>query len=313
MSAQRLERRPTRCRLGLVAVVPLLFGCRSAARTTSDGRTDGAPASPGTGAAARPAGADGLEVHLAALRARTPSEFPVVPAPPFVVTGDLPPARVEEYAATVRWTVRMLRQDFFQVGPERLIDVWLFGDEASYRAWAWTLFRDRPSTPYGYFSPSENALIMNIATGGGTLVHELVHPLLHADFPGVPPWLNEGLASLFEQCGEEDGHIVGSTNWRLAGLQKAIRQKRTYPFDDLLRLTNDDFYVHGTGRETAQARYLCYYLQQRDLLLRFYREFRGRRDRDPTGGETLKAVLGETSLAAFQPRWEEFVLGLTFP
>ena len=56
---------------------------------------------------------------------------------------------------------------------------------------------------------------MNIATGGGTLVHELVHPYVEADFPGAPPWLNEGLGSLFEQSDERDGYIVGLTNWRL--------------------------------------------------------------------------------------------------
>ena len=34
---------------------------------------------------------------------------------------------------------------------------------------------------------------MNISTGGGTLVHEIVHPFIEANFPACPPWLNEGL------------------------------------------------------------------------------------------------------------------------
>ena len=40
---------------------------------------------------------------------------------------------------------------------------------------------------------------MNIGPGPGTLSHELVHPYMEANFPNVPAWFNEGLASLYEQ------------------------------------------------------------------------------------------------------------------
>jgi hypothetical protein len=33
---------------------------------------------------------------------------------------------------------------------------------------------------------------------------------------------------------------------------------------------------------------------------------------DPTGIETLKAILGEENLAEFQRRWEKYVLKLEF-
>ena len=46
---------------------------------------------------------------------------------------------------------------------------------------------------------------MNIATGGGTLVHEIVHPFVEANFPGCPTWFNEGLGSLYEQSAERKG------------------------------------------------------------------------------------------------------------
>jgi len=41
---------------------------------------------------------------------------------------------------------------------------------------------------------------------------------MEANFPACPPWLNEGMGSLYEQCGDADGHIHGFTNWRLPGL-----------------------------------------------------------------------------------------------
>ena len=60
----------------------------------------------------------------------------------------------------------------------------------------------------------------------------------------------------------------------------------------------------------AQCRYLCYYLQERGLLVRFYREFTAHAKDDPSGEKSLKKVVGTDDLGAFQKKWEKFVLGL---
>jgi hypothetical protein len=252
--------------------------------------------------------------HVVQLRKRLPSrEFEVVVEKPFVVVGDGGRRAVEEHArGTVRWAVRLLKRDFFTQDPAEILDIWLFKDSASYRTHALSLFGGEPTTPYGYYSPAHKALVMNIETGGGTLVHEIVHPFVEANFPGCPPWLNEGLGSLFEQCGEQDGHIVGYTNWRLPGLQRAVRRGQLRPFKALLALDGRAFYDDDEqGTNYAQARYLCYYLQERGLLTRFYREFHDGRATDPTGFDTLKRILNEPDMDDFQKRWEKFVLGLS--
>ena len=118
------------------------------------------------------------------------------------------------------------------------------------------------------------ALVMNIATGGGTLVHEIVHPFMAANFAACPSWFNEGLASLYEQSGEEDGQIKGFVNWRLDGLQRTIRAGRLPTFETLCGTTTDEFYHHDKGANYGQARYLCLYLQEHGLLKKFYDEFR---------------------------------------
>lgn len=253
--------------------------------------------------------------HVMRLRKKLPGkDFTVAVQPPFVVTGDEAPDVVGRRATdTVKWVVDRLRKDYFQKDPAQIITVWLFRDKASYEKNAEALFGAKPTTPYGYYSSTHEALVMNIATGGGTLAHEIVHPFVRADFPDCPSWLNEGLGSLYEQCGDKGGRIWGFPNWRLPALQKAIRAGTVPSFKDLTATSSDEFYNKDKGTNYAQARYLCYYLQEKDKLAEFYREFRAGCKADPTGYETLKKVLGEEDMDAFTKRWEEFVTALSYP
>lgn len=252
--------------------------------------------------------------HVARLRARLPAnEFTIVIEKPFVVIGDEGPARVRMRARnTVRWATTMLKKDYFDKNPATIIDIWLFKDKESYRKHAKEFFGRAPTSPFGYCSHRHNALVMNIATGGGTLVHEMVHAFMEANFPECPTWFNEGLASLYEQCRQKSSHIHGLTNWRLAGLQKSIRAGKVPPFKTLALTTSHQFYNEDKGTNYAQARYLCYYLQEKELLRRYYREMIENHKADPTGHETLKAVLKEKDMDAFKKRWEEWVLTLKF-
>jgi hypothetical protein len=206
-----------------------------------------------------------------------------------------------------------LKKLYFEKDPKEIIDIWLFDGKDSYEKNVQALWGEEPISPYGYYSPRHEALIMNIATGGGTLVHEIVHPFVRANFPECPSWLNEGMGSLYEQCEELDGKIHGKTNWRLAGLQKAIRAEKVPSFEKLTGTTSDEFYNKDKGTNYGQARYLCYYLQEHDLLVKFWDAFRAGRAKDPTGYATLVSVLGEKDMDAFQKKWEKWVVGLSFP
>ena len=253
--------------------------------------------------------------HMMELKKKVPATgFTIVLEPPFVVVGDGPEKNVRARAEnTVRWAVNLLRKDYFQKDPEDILDIWLFRDKASYMKHNREIFHCTPGTPFGYYSDHHKALVMNIATGGGTLVHEIVHPFVHSNFPECPSWFNEGLASLYEQCGERDGHIKGFTNWRLRGLQDAIRNDRVPSFEGLMKTSTHQFYNMDSGTNYGQARYLCYYLQQKGLIRKYYREFRRNCKEDPGGIETLKKVLESDDLSEFKEQWQEFVLTLHFP
>lgn len=250
--------------------------------------------------------------HVEELKKKLPSaEFTIVIQPPFVVVGDESEAVVKAHSEhTVKWAVDKLRQDYFAKDPKEILDIWLFKDSASYERNAFALFGEKPTTPYGYYSSRHKALIMNISTGGGTLVHEIVHPFIEANFPDCPPWLNEGLGSLYEQSGEVNGHIHGYTNWRLPGLQAAIKAGKVPSFKDLMSLSSRAFYDDDKGTNYGQSRYLCYYLQQRGLLVKYYREFVKHQKDDSSGYKTLVRVLAVRDMTAFKRRWEKFVLSL---
>lgn len=257
-------------------------------------------------------GAD-FSSHVEQLKKKLPSkEFSIVIEPPFVVIGDGPAAEVKKDAeGTVKWTVEKLKHDFFTKDPKEILDIWLFKDAASYRKNTLLLFGEKPDTPYGYYSSAHKALIMNIETGGGTLVHEIVHPFMEANFPACPPWFNEGLGSLYEQSGEVNGHIHGYTNWRLPGLQRAIKAGIVPSFKRLTAMDANAFYNDDKGTNYGQSRYLCYYLQEKGLLIKFYREFYLHQKSDPTGLRSLQKVLTEPDMERFKRKWETYVLGLS--
>jgi hypothetical protein len=242
-----------------------------------------------------------------------PEGFTVIVEDPFIVIGDGSPEEVKLAAeGIVRWAVRLLKLDYFEKPPPVIYDIWLFKGKESYEKNTQAIFHEKPISPYGYCSPAHHALIMNIATGGGTLVHEIVHAFIASNFPECPTWFNEGLASLYEQSGEVGGHIHGFTNWRLSALQQMIRAGKVRSFEKLTALSATEFYGDKAA-SYSQSRYLCYYLQEKGLLLRFYKEFHANVTSDPTGYKTLKKVLGEEDMDAFKAKWEAEMLKLTFP
>ena len=153
---------------------------------------------------------------------------------------------------------------------------------------------------------------MNIATGTGTLVHEIVHPYMRADFPSAPSWFDEGLASLFEQCRQREGQIVGLLNWRLPVLKQGLQGGKLVELKELLATSTEEFYDDPDGMHYAEARYLCYYLQEKKLLRLFYREFKKNQNVDPTGRQTLLKITGKNSLKQLQDEWLAFLAPLDY-
>jgi hypothetical protein len=252
-----------------------------------------------------------LDARKASLEKRLAKQgFTVLVEEPYVIVGDEAPAVVAHHATGIlRWSIKLLEQDYFTKRPNKVIEIWLFKNEKTFRAGAKKYFdNDDPGTPYGYYSSDHDAMVMNIGPGAGTLVHEVVHPYMEANFPNVPSWFNEGLASMYERPSEsKDHHIIGLPNWRLPNLKKEIRAKTLPPITTLLRTDTDGFYKADFDAY-AYARYLLLYLQEKGKLRDFYKKFLAD-GKDLTGQAALEDILGE-KLDTFEPKWRKWALEL---
>ncbi len=232
---------------------------------------------------------------------------------PFVIAGDMPEEDLDAWhSKTIQPAAEAMANTYFDQPPTQPITVLLFPGETSYNLGTKKLFGDSGISVYGYYKPQNRTLVMNIGTGGGTLVHELTHALADFDFPKQPDWFNEGLASLHEQCRFRDGDdgpwVEGLENWRLTGLQQTILARQLRPLKMMIEA--DDFRGELEGTNYAQARYFCLFLQRHGRLAEFYERFRDRHKQDPLGVATLEDVLGISSWPQLDRDFQKWVLTL---
>ncbi len=247
--------------------------------------------------------------HIIALEPRLEAGMTVLLRPPFVIIGDAERSRVEETARSVVWLAANDYEKHYFHTPPPITEVWIFRSSETY-AYHTRRLGGRPApTAFGFYDPAAHAVYANLATGGGTLLHELVHPYMRASIPDCPPWYNEGMGSLFESAGIRNGRLAGGLNWRLNGLKRAIRKNRLRPLADLLDLGSARFHGHDYTENYAVARYLVFYLQEHAMLDPFHKSFLLHHSRDPSGRRTLERTLGE-SLERFERHWRNWILQL---
>jgi len=238
-------------------------------------------------------------------------DFIIQPFSCFVIISNLQESETDKIIYnTIAPAANCFYNDFFQKRPDELIKVFLFKDEKSYRYWARKLFDDDDVSYFGYYKPSQKTMLMNISTGTGTLVHELTHAFVRYDFPDIPAWFNEGLGSLYERCSLNNGEIIGYVNWRLPSLQNAIKNKTYTELDILFDTDDDEFYGEKSGFYYAQARYFCLYMQEKNLLKKFYKLLRDNFEEDKTG-KSFVVKMFEKDLKSIEKEFKSWASKLT--
>lgn len=250
------------------------------------------------------------EQIAARLRQEFGDEFPLLIHPPFVIGGDLSMDDLERhYLDTIVPTARALSIDYFDTPPARPITILMFSGEEAYRAAASHLDGRQQTAYYGYYDRAQGRILLNLSTGDGTLAHELTHALAHHDFPRMPEWFDEGLASLHEESVfSPDGlRLIGQPNWRTTLLREASQQGELRPLESLL--SRPYAQAEREALDYAHARGLCVYLQERQLLAPFYRKCRARIGDDPSGMAALREIFGGKSLAEIDTEFRHWLGG----
>ncbi len=232
-----------------------------------------------------------------------PKAMSTVVSDVFVVIG--PPGwqggRYEQSVMLMKSAIAGFMNGRFGKKPTEAISVYLFPDGKTYESFCTLKYSAPCIAHFGFYQPGDRYMVMNIGLGLGTLTHEIVHPLVEADFPQAPTWINEGLASVFEQPQiPRAGEIHGGKNWRHPRLKRALTtaERDGARLDRLFGMSNETFRGDAEDLHYAMARYLCQWLDERGKLWPFYQRWRDDFANDPTGAKSFEAVLGMTPTEA---------------
>lgn len=197
--------------------------------------------------------------------------------------------------------------------PERAVAVLLFETAPPYEAFCKVHWGAPCMTPFGFYTHDIRTVVMNVGPGIGTLTHELVHPIVEADFPRAPDWINEGIASLYEAFSlPKTGEIRGHKNFRLPGLISALNSKtqRVHAsLPSLFAMTDKEFRGAREGLNYATARYFCQWMDTQKKLWPFYQVWRDDFASDPSGEKAFAKTMGKTP-AELDVAWAAWVRSL---
>jgi hypothetical protein len=243
-----------------------------------------------------------------------PKAMSTVVSDVFVVIG--PPGwqggQFEQSVALMKNAMAGFMNGRFGKKPEEAISVYLFPNGATYEAFCTQKYSAPCIAHFGFYEPGARYMVMNIGLGLGTLTHEIVHPLVEADFPRAPTWINEGIASVFEQPQlPKPGEIHGGKNWRHPRLKRALTtaERDRARLDRLFGMRDETFRGDGEDLHYAMARYVCQWLDERGKLWPFYQRWRDNREDDPTGERSFREIVGSTPAEA-HAAWSKWVLAL---
>jgi hypothetical protein len=203
--------------------------------------------------------------------------------------------------------------------PSSLITVYFAADRSQLRDLARRLHGiDLAPGSIGYSFPTDQSMV-GWADGKayGTFAHELFHVMVRGNFGDIPPFLDEGMAALYEVSRFERDRAVGVSNWRGALLKKfwaerppirGLVQMNRSAFDDVAGSSDGPRVGGKQAANHATARYLMLYFQERGELLPVYKAFRSRKVNDrpaAQGVALLESVLGR-SLDAVDAEFAEW-------
>lgn len=238
---------------------------------------------------------------LAALQARLGSSYTVAGTRSFLFAS----TRHDRAALTAIGADLERFLDFFVrtydlTPPDHLITIYLEPTAHELRQLAVRIHGLRPAYQSIGYSMRDDLSMVAVVPGRvyGTLAHELFHLVVRRDFGDIPPWLDEGMAALYEVSQLGPGGVRGLPNWRGKVLEMFWNERPTV--DALVRMdwrgfenAEHDFESRQQSANHAMARYFVLFLQEHGQLPAVFDAFRRRpvaeSDADPA--ESAAALL----------------------
>jgi hypothetical protein len=196
----------------------------------------------------------------------------------------------------IRQTIDAMTDNYLSDFPDSVIPVFLFSDFDEYKEFSTSTFgiEEDDLSPFGFYKITKNAIVIKFYKWKGSVSHEITHSLIQFDFPDMPSWFNEGLASLHEKYIYKDGQMLGDFSWRIIALRHSLEHNTYTGLRKLMETDDEELYDSGrTSYYYAQARYLLMMLQQQGLLKKYYKLFKDTYDEDNTGISQLEKVTGK--------------------
>lgn len=145
---------------------------------------------------------------------------------------------------------------------------------------------------------------------GSSLRHEFFHLMHFGHMQRMgklqPIWIQEGWASLYEDCVfPEEGGVIIEPSHRADVVYHVAQQDKLLPWSQLLTM-NQERFMADAGRTYAQSRSIFQYMEEKTLLDDWYRQYVISFDRDPTGARAIEEVFG-TPIDRVERAWLEWV------
>lgn len=233
----------------------------------------------------------------------------------FLVYSDLNQEEYSKVKESMSFYIGIM-QDFFSIkNLDNNVKIYLFKNSKGYAKFFTPVLGNERlmSIPYGFTIRDSHSIFVNLELGWGTLYHELTHIMIDKACGIVPPWINEGLASLFEAPGyKKDGNryiLAGLKNWRLKNLKQYLNNHPDFEIEKILNLSMISNEKQG-ALITSVGRYILFYLQENNLLNQFLSEYKKHKRTDYFGMNSLLKIINKP-IGEFYLDWRNWILNLS--
>lgn len=196
----------------------------------------------------------------------------------------------------IRNTIDAMSNNYVNKLPDIITPIYIFAEFDDYKEFVLKNYdiAENDLSPYGFYKISKNVIVIRYVSWKGSILHEITHRFLRSDFPNAPSWFDEGLASLNEKSTYKNGNLIGDFSFRILPLRRALTDGKYTGLKKLMETNDEELYGQRSSYYYAQARYLLMYLQEKELLNKYYTLFRDTQDNDNSGISQLIDITGNS-------------------